>query len=167
VRYWANLVACQRQSQLQLRPIATTIASCKHPVRGLTKPPAASVLRPSSWTLSYLYTSRRCGILLCVSNLRRVPVFCKCSFLWHSAYFHSALYPSFRRKNPHCIFRKLPVHNFPHAAFRKILPATDTRRDTGPWHCSSDGTDDETRLIARRYVVRHHVFNLKWRFVHH
>ena len=32
--------------------------------------------------------------------------------------------------------------------------------------CSSDGTDDETRFIARRYVVRHHVFNLKLRFVH-
>ena len=30
----------------------------------------------------------------------------------------------------------------------------------------SDGTDDETRFIARRYVVRHHVFNLKFRFVH-
>jgi len=39
---------------------------------------------------------------------------------WHSAYFHSALYPSFRRKNPHWIFRKLPVDNFPHSAFRKI-----------------------------------------------
>ena len=41
---------------------------------------------------------------------------------------------------------------------RRCLRATDTRRDTGPWHCSSDGTDDETRLIARCYVVRHHVF---------
>ena len=50
---------------------------------------------------------------------------------------------------------------------RRCLRATDTRRDTGPWRCSSDGTDDETRLIARRYVVCHHVFNLKLRFVHH
>ena len=49
---------------------------------------------------------------------------------------------------------------------RRCLCATDTRRDTGPWRCSSDGTDDETRLIVRRYVVRHHVFNLKLRFVH-
>jgi len=31
----------------------------------------------------------------------------------------------------------------------------------------SNGTDDETRLIARRYVVRRHFFNLKLRFVHH
>ena len=67
-------------------------------IRDRTKPPAASVLRLSSTTLSYLYTSRRCGILLCVSNSRRVPVFSKCSFLWYSAYFHSALYPSFRTK---------------------------------------------------------------------
>jgi len=43
----------------------------------------------------------------------------------------------------------------------------DTRRDTGPWRCSSDGTDDETSFIARRYVVRHHVFNLKLKFVNH
>ena len=50
---------------------------------------------------------------------------------------------------------------------RRCLRATDTRRDTGPWRCSSDETDDETRLIARRYVVRHLVFNLKLRFVHH
>jgi len=49
----------------------------------------------------------------------------------------------------------------------RCLRATDTRRDTGPWRCSSDGTDVETRLIARGYVVRHHVFNLKLRFVHH
>jgi len=126
VRYWANTVACQRLRQLQLRPIAAMIASCKHPVRGLTKSPAASGIRLSSRTLSCLYTSHRCVILLCVSNLRRVPVFSKCSFLWHSAYFHSAPYPSFRRKNLHWIFRKLPGHNFPHSAFRKIpLPLTN------------------------------------------
>jgi len=53
---------------------------------------------------------------LYVSNLWRV--FSKCSFQWHSAYFHSTLYPSFRRKNPHRIFRKLPVDNFPHSAVR-------------------------------------------------
>ena len=35
------------------------------------------------------------------------------------------------------------------------------RRGSGPWRCSSDGIDDETRLIAHRYVVRHHVINLK------
>jgi len=55
---------------------------------------------------------------LYICNLWRV--FSKCSFQWHSAYFHSALYPSFRRKNPHRIFRKLPVDIFPHSAFRKI-----------------------------------------------
>jgi len=49
---------------------------------------------------------------------------------------------------------------------RRCLRATDAQRDTGPWRCSRDGTDDETRFIARRYVVRHHVFNLKLRFVH-
>jgi len=128
VRYWANTVACQRLWQLQLRPIAATIASCKRPVRGLTKPPAASVLRLSSRTLSCLYTSRRCGILLCVSNLRRVPVFSKCSFLWHSAYFHSALYPSFRRKKIRIAFSaNYPFTTFriPHCAFRKIpLPVS-------------------------------------------
>jgi len=63
----------------------------------------------------------------------------QCSFLWHSAYFHSALYPSFRRKkNPHWIFRKLPVHNFPHSAFRKIpLPEVAGRlcNWTHPWIC--------------------------------
>jgi len=26
----------------------------------------------------------------------------------------------------------------------RCLRATDTRRDTGPWHCSSNGTHDET-----------------------
>ena len=41
---------------------------------------------------------------------------------------------------------------------RRCLHATDTRRDTGPWRCSSDEVDDQTRLIARSYVVRHHVF---------
>jgi len=56
--------------------------------------------------------------LLCLSNLWRV--FSKCSFRWHSAYFHSALYPSFCRKNPHQIFSKLPLDNFAHWAFRKI-----------------------------------------------
>jgi len=101
VWYWANPVAWQRQSQLHLQTIAAMIASCKHPVRGLTKtkPQVASVLCLSSKTLSCVYTSRTnrtCVIILCVSNLRRV--FSKCSFRWHSAYFHSALYPSFCRK---------------------------------------------------------------------
>jgi len=40
----ANPVTCPRLWQLQLRPIAVTIASCKHPVRGPRKPPAANVL---------------------------------------------------------------------------------------------------------------------------
>ena len=35
-----------------------------------------------------------------------------------------------------------------------------------PWRCSSDGTDEETRFIARRYVVLHHFFDLKLRFGH-
>ena len=62
-------------------------------------------------------------LLLYVSNLWRV--FSKCSFRQHSAQFHSALYPSFRRKNPHSIFRKLPFDNFPHSAIRKIpLPVS-------------------------------------------
>jgi len=49
----------QLQSQLQLRPIVTTIASCKHRVRGVTKPQVASVLRLSARMLSCLYTSCR------------------------------------------------------------------------------------------------------------
>ena len=65
---------------------------------------------------AYVYVACCRLLLLCVSNLRRV--FSKCSFRWHSAYFHSAFYPSFRRKNPHRIFRKLPHDNFPHSAFR-------------------------------------------------
>jgi len=34
----------------------------------------------------------------------------------YSTFFHSEFYPSFRRKIPHLIFRKLPVHVFPHSA---------------------------------------------------
>jgi len=49
---------------------------------------------------------------------------------------------------------------------RRCLRATDARRDTGPWRCSSDGTDNERRFIARRYVF-FIVFDLKLRFVHH
>jgi len=45
-----NRVACQRLWQLQLQPIATTIASCKHPVWGVTKPPATS----------YVFVLERC-----------------------------------------------------------------------------------------------------------
>jgi len=41
------------------------------------------------------------------------------------------------------------------------------QRDTGPWRCSNDGTDDGTCLTAHHYVVRHHIFNLKLGFVHH
>jgi len=35
---------------------------------------------------------------------------------------------------------------------RRCLCATDMRRDTGLWRCSSDRTDDGTLLIARRYL---------------
>ena len=51
----------QLQSQLQLQPITAMIAfaSCKHRVRGLTKPQVASILRLSSRMLSCLYTSLR------------------------------------------------------------------------------------------------------------
>jgi len=134
-------VTWQLQSQLQLWPIAATIILCNHRVKGLTKPQVESVLRLSSRTLSYLYTSHtgkpiglhaslavqlssddmiwlwcirifnlwcdvdkcfaldassiclRCMLLiillLWVCNLQRV--FSKCSFRWHSAYFHSAV----------------------------------------------------------------------------
>jgi len=119
-----NPVAWQRQSQLQWWLIAATIALCKHHVCAMShlrfyrailsrdfvarqnratksqvwhgtkrpeKPQVASVLRLSSKTLSCLYTSCTCVTILCVSNLRRT--FSKCLFRWHSA-----LYPSFRRK---------------------------------------------------------------------
>jgi len=65
-----------------------------------------------------------------VSNLQRVPVFfiSKCSFVWHSAYFHLALHPSF------CRTRKKSALNFPQisrsqlSAFRKIpLPDVPSR----------------------------------------
>jgi len=41
-------------------------------------------------------------------------------------------------------------------------------RMTGHWPVAlfKQRTDDETRFIARHYVVRLHVFNLKLRFVH-
>ena len=69
--------------------------------------------------------------------------------------FHSAFYLT------HSACRNSVFYQQPHGPLsRRCLRATDTRRDTGPWRCSSDGTDDETRLIACRYVVRHHVFNL-------
>jgi len=55
-------------------------------------------------------------LLLRVSNLWRV--FSKSSFRQHSTQCHSALYPSFRRKNRHRIFCKLPLDNFPHSAIR-------------------------------------------------
>ena len=41
--------------------------------------------------------------------------------------------PSFRRKNPHRIFCKLPVDNFPHSAIRKI-PIPTSRSDPAK-HC--------------------------------
>jgi len=58
-------------------------------------------------------------------------VFSKCLFLRHSAYFHSALYPSFRRKNPHRIFRKLLIDNFPHSAIciPQNTPSRTNHRD--------------------------------------
>jgi len=39
----------------------------------------------------------------------------------------------------------------PRATVPSLSACDDTRRDTGPWHCSSDGTDDESRLITCRY----------------
>ena len=44
------------------------------------------------------------------------------------------------------------------------LRATDTRRDTGPWRCSSDGTDDETFNCPSLWLV---ITFLTLRFVHH
>jgi len=51
----------------------------------------------------------------------------------YSAYFHSALHPSFCKKNPQRIFRKLPLDNFPHSAkypftsYRQSASTPDTR----------------------------------------
>jgi len=59
----------------------------------------------------YVACCRLC--YFCVSVLWRV--FSKCSFRWHSAYFQSADYPSFCRKNLHQIFCKFPLDNFPHS----------------------------------------------------
>jgi len=75
-------------------------------------------------------------LLLYISNLWRV--FSKCSFRRHSAYFHSALYPSFCRKNLRRIFRKLPLHNFLHSAkylfpkvyFHRVMTQTYNHHST-------------------------------------
>jgi len=91
-------------------------------------------------------------LLLCVSNLRRV--FSKCSFRWHSTYFRSALYPSFRRKNPHQIFHKLPPSdNFPHSAkypfpyFARLLCVRKVD-DAGNHEMSH-------RCLSRRFAMGH------------
>jgi len=102
--------------------------------------------------LSCLYMSHTCVIILCVSNLRRV--FSKCSFQWHSAYFHSALYPSFRRKNLHWIFRKLSVDNFLHSAFPKIaLPVCDSLSDATGLDCSDRSCICNMPLVI--YLIGH------------
>ena len=69
-------------------------------------------------------------LLLCVSNLWRV--FSKCSFRRHSAYFHSGLYPSFRKKSakfsanyPLTTFR-IP-QKYPFTGYRQSASTTDTR----------------------------------------
>jgi len=44
----------------------------------------------------------------------------RCVVYTDTCILHSALYPSFCRKKPHRIFRKLSLDNFPHSAIRKI-----------------------------------------------
>ena len=128
MRYWANPVAWQRQSELQLRLIAVMIASCKHRVRGLKKPQIASVLRLSSKTISYPYTSRTCVIIIYnfVSLIYReylanvhfsdIPHTFILHFTLHSAekirIEFSANYPLTTFRIPHSALRKIPLPTF-------------------------------------------------------
>jgi len=68
----------------------------------------------------YMFTLHVSIILLfgCVSDLRQV--FSKCLFWWYSAYFHSALYPSFCRKKSKSNFPQITPWQLPHSTFRKI-----------------------------------------------
>jgi len=69
-----------------------------------------------------------CHTFMC-SNLQRVPVFSSCSFLWHSTYFHSALYPSFHRRKSALNFPQITRSQL--SAFR-VLQNTPSRRRTPP-----------------------------------
>jgi len=76
-------------------------------------------------------------LLLYVCNLWRV--FSKRSFRQHSAYFHSAFYPSFRRKK----FCNEFSANYPlHSAIRKIsLPLSIFKTTYPTTHCSSSNQE--------------------------
>ena len=56
----------------------------------------------SLWMPAILRCMLSIILLLCVSNLRQVNG--KCSFQWHSSYFHSTLFPSF-----HCPQKKICI----------------------------------------------------------
>ena len=89
-------------------------------------------------------------LLLHVCNVWRV--FSKCSFRQHSA-----LYPSFRRKNPHRIFRKLPLDNFPHSA--KYPFRNRNNSELIPFSEVLDVFFESTVLLTnswRRYVKTQH-----------
>ena len=67
------------------------------------------------------------------------------SFWWHTAYFHSALYPLFCRKNPHKIFRKLQL-----SAFCKIpLPHHWKLNLTLIWVCLKTSRNCRVQTAAR------------------
>jgi len=113
--YWANPVAWQRQSQLQLRPIAVMIVSCKDHVRGLKNliSQASYVfLLKRSHVLHVTYMRHNSGSRIYGEYLANVHfIDIPHTFIPHFT-LHSA------KKNPHQIFRKLPLDNFQHSAIR-------------------------------------------------
>jgi len=115
-----NPVAWQRQSQLQWWLIAATIASCKHHVRGLKnlRSQASYVFLPKHSHVStrHVHVSQFYVSLIYGEHLANVYFGDIPHFTLHSA-----------EKNPHWIFSKLPVDNFPHSAFRKLPLPTSTR----------------------------------------
>ena len=110
-----------------MRPIAATITSCEHRVRGLTKPPAVSVLHLSFRTLSCLYThvsthhvdAAYFYVSLIYLKYRYLANVHFCD-IPHTFIPHFTLYSA--EKNPHCIFCKLPVRKFPHSAKHPFPP---------------------------------------------
>jgi len=116
-------IACQRQSQLQLRPIAVTIASCKHPVRGLTKPPSVSyvfLLERSHVSThhvdaAHFYVSLIYGKYRYLANVHlcNIPHTFIPHFTLHSAekirIEFSANYPFTTFRIPYSAFRKIPL----------------------------------------------------------
>ena len=142
MRYWANPVTCQRQSQLQLRPIAATIALCKHPVRGLTKPPAASVVRLFSRTLSCLYTSRRCVMVS--------PIYGKYRYL---ANVHSVTFRILSFRTLPFILQKKSASNFPQITRSQLSAFRVPQNTSSPTNNPHPNPTSDTRSSSARVKI--------------